>query len=104
MINPPHYYEAHVTIEPVFDERLDKFKELCAEFNFRVADLLMQKRKEDTPERSAKDQFCTGRSNDYTTLRYLVGRLARALRANDFIVTRWKIEAALLDSKYGDIL
>jgi hypothetical protein len=25
------YYESHITVEPVFDERLDRFSELCAE-------------------------------------------------------------------------
>lgn len=36
------YFEAHVTIEPVFErKRLDKLTEIARRHHFRVADLLM---------------------------------------------------------------
>lgn len=97
-----HYYEAHVTIEPVFEERLERFKTLCADYKFHVASLLMQKRKTDTPERSANDSFCTGRSTSYSDLEGRMLALVQLLRAQSFEVWRYKIESTMLDSRYDD--
>lgn len=43
------YYESHITVEPVFDERLDRFSELCDGRGFRPAKLMMKKRKRTHP-------------------------------------------------------
>jgi hypothetical protein len=40
----------------------------CKPYGFRVADLLLKKRKEDTEYRSSKDSFCTGRAGAYDAL------------------------------------
>ncbi len=95
----PLYYECHVTVEPIFDERLQQFQDICAKYNFRVAKLLMHKRKEDTPERSSKDAFCTGHSKCSFDLEIRMLRLMMDLHAAGFQVWRNKIEAILLDSK-----
>ena len=58
------YYEAHVTVEPVFDDALEEFKRIAAAYQFRVADLLMQKRAENTRV-EVRHVFCTGRATDY---------------------------------------
>lgn len=72
---------------------------LCAEQRFRVADLLMKKRQADTPERSQNDTFCTGRSQDVEELTSRMTQLVQALRQNGFQVWRYKLEAALIDTR-----
>lgn len=98
------YYECHITVEPVFGDRLDLMKQLCKSYQFRVADLLMQKRKVDTPERSRYDTFCTGRHKRYDVLHKQMELLMRDLTAWGFKVWRYKIEDAIIDSKYVDEL
>lgn len=97
MTPEPLYYEAHITVEPVFEERHARFVEVCRKYRFRVATLLMQKRKDDTPERSKDDSFCTGRDVMYDDLKGRTLDLVAALVRDGFKVWRYKIEAALLD-------
>lgn len=91
------YFECHVTVEPVFDERLDLLKEIVKPYRFHVADLLMRKRMADAPERSQFDTFCTGRSTDYEDLREAMISLVNTLEKCGFEVWRFKIENTLLD-------
>lgn len=97
-----HYYEAHVTVEPVFEERLNQFKVICHDYKFHVAVLLMQKRKGDTEERSKNDSFCTGRGISYTDIKKRMLALVDRLEKEGFKVWRYKIESTLLDSRYDD--
>ena len=97
-----HYYEAHITIEPVFEKDLEKFKEICKEFDFHVAELLMKKRKKDTGKRSTNDSFCTGRSISYSDIEMRMLELIEKLKKLSFKVWRYKIESTLLDSRYDD--
>jgi hypothetical protein len=97
-----HYYEAHVTVEPVFEDKLQTFKVICHDYKFRVANLLMQKRKEDTEERSKNDSFCTGRGISYTDIKKRMLALVERLEKEGFTVWRYKIESTLLDSRYDD--
>lgn len=101
-LSKPLYYEAHVTIEPVFDERLDKFVLLCKEHKFYVATLLMQKRKEDTEERSKYDSFCTSHGQDENELKQRMFSLLDTLKKESYQVWRYKIEIVPLDSRYND--
>jgi hypothetical protein len=98
------YYECHITVEPVFDDRLELMKELCKSYKFRVADLLMQKRKADSPARSMYDTFCTGRDKNFRVLESRMELLIRDLQLWNFKVWRYKIEDAIIDSKYKDNL
>lgn len=91
------YYESHITVEPVFGERLDLFKKLAKIFTFKVADLLMQKRNEDTPERSKFDTFCTARCKEYELIEQNTLNLVEILKEHGFQVWRYKIEDTLLD-------
>ncbi len=91
------YYESHITIEPVFDEKLNRFSELCLKYKFKAADLLLQKRKTDTPSRSSKDSFCTARGIDYEELKTRMENLATNLKKENYQVWRQKIEAVLYD-------
>ncbi len=99
-----HYYEAHVTIEPVLDEdRLILLKQICSQpqFGFRVAKFLMNKRPKDTPERSQDDSFCTARSVSYSDLKTRTTNLVLALRTAGFTVWRGKTESTVFDSRYN---
>lgn len=97
------YLEAHVTIEPVFDERRDEAVVIAQRFGFRLADLLMKKRAEDTEERSAKDTFMTGHSKSKADINRRTSDLVLALRAAQFKVWRYKVEDTLLDSRHSDV-
>ena len=96
------YFESHVTIEPVFENRLDLFKTICQKHRFRVADLLMQKRKNDKPERSKHDSFCTSRSKLFYQIKQDTINLVLELKENGFDVWRYKIEDTMMDSKIDD--
>lgn len=98
------YYEAHITIEPVFDERLVRAQEIAKFHKFRVADLLMKKREQDTEERSAKDTFMTGHSQYYPHLLSSARACVEDLKSAGFRVWRVKIEDTLLDTRSGDSL
>lgn len=99
------YYECHITIEPVMDPSdQDVLKAISSVRGFRIANLLMQKRKEDTPERSKYDTFLTGRGKTLEELQSRAFNLLMELKAAGFKVWRVKIEDTLLDTDYGDIL
>ena len=98
------YYEAHITIEPVFDERLEAARVLAEGFEFRVADLLMQKREEDTPERSKNDTFMTGHATSLNDIKARVSNLVAELKIEGFTVWRYKIEDTIMDSRAKDVL
>lgn len=90
-------FEAHVTIEPVFGERFDAFERLCRAYHFRPAELLLQKQRAATPERSTKDSFCTSHGQFYVPLLARTETLVNHLRYNGFRVWRYKIEGILID-------
>lgn len=98
------YFEAHITIEPVFGIYLTEIKEISSKFHFRVADLLMKKRPEDTETRSKHDTFMTTRHVDWGTIKTRTEKCVIALREKGFVVWRYKIENTLLDSKFKDEL
>lgn len=98
------YYECHVTIDPVFDERLEEAGRLAKSYGFRIASLLMQKRKDDTPERSKYDTFMTAHDKQFGPLMDRARQLAGALILAGFRVHRVKIEDTVFDTKHGDAL
>jgi hypothetical protein len=91
------YFEAHVTIEPVFGERLELFKTICRAHLFRPAELLMKKRQADTAKRSRYDTFCTARSGSYADIVERTTCVVGLLRKAGFTVWRFKIENTLID-------
>lgn len=97
------YYEAHVTIEPVFDDRLELFAAICKRHHFRVAELLLKKRSQDTEVRSSKDSFCAGRSKHFSVIANNTQAVVKDLIDAGFDVWRYKIEDTILDSKVDDI-
>ena len=97
------YLEAHVTIEPVFGEQLAAVGIIAKTCGFRVADLLMQKDRKATPERSDKDTFMTGHSKSRSDIETRTKDLVMRLQQCGIKVWRYKIEDTMLDSRYNDI-
>lgn len=97
------YLEAHITIEPIFDEDLERVKELLKDTPFKLADLFMQKSRSATPERSNKDTFMTAHSKGS---KHWFGvdlqKTVKLLQSNGIIVYRYKIEEILIDSRSKD--
>lgn len=96
------YYEAHITIEPVFDEQRETAAKIAEKFGFKLADLLMKKREEDTEQRSSKDTFMTGHSKSFEDIKVRTIGAVSMLELNKFKVWRYKIEDTLVDSKAFD--
>lgn len=96
----PRYYESHVTLEPVFGERLELAREISERHGFKVADLLMVKTALGPAARSDKDTFTTGRSKTFEDLHCRMSRLESDLSDNGFQVWRAKIEAVIFDQRY----
>jgi len=93
----PMYYESHITVSPLFGKDLDTFKNICAYWGFRVADLYMLKDRDVTPERSNKDTFCTGRHQDQELLHQNMMSIVSDSEDCGLKVWRYKIEAILTD-------
>lgn len=98
------YYEIHITIEPVFDEQLELIKKIANGYGFRVADLLMKKRKEDTEQRSSFDTFMTKHSKSLNDAIESIHLVCHELKCHDIQVWRYKIEDVIIDSRTQDIL
>ncbi len=97
------YYEAHITIEPVFDGERELAAGICKPYGFKLADLLMKKRSEDTEERSANDTFMTGHSKSYKDIAERTKECIIHLQKLGYKVWRYKIEDTLLDSRSEDV-
>lgn len=98
------YFEAHVTLEPVFDTRLERLKEIAKQYHFRVADLVMQKNAADAGTPHGKDSFCTSRSKEWRVIESRTRYFVNALMSEGFKVYRYKIENTLVDSKITDAM
>lgn len=96
------YYESHITIEPVDEDDREKIETIVNSCGFRLAKLLMQKRKVDTPERSKYDTFCTGHSTEEAKLIAHMIRCVKALQSAGYQVWRYKIECVTIDSRNED--
>lgn len=94
------YYESHITIEPVFDKDLEEVKKIAEKHTFRVADLFMLKRPNDTPERSKYDTFMSAKNDDYSVLFGCMHDAIKELKLNGFKVWRYKIEHIKIDVRY----
>ena len=90
-------YEVHITVEPVFGDDLNRFKEVSREFGFSVATLLMQKDRESTPERSDRDSFCSAKGEYLINLQTSAQSLIHELKSAGFKVWRYKVEEILID-------
>lgn len=99
-----YYYECHITIEPVFEDwgNIKIVEEIAIRNGFKLAKLLMQKRTEDTPERSKNDTFMTSHGKELLDLTYRMINCCKELQDAGFTVYRYKIEDIVLDSRIKD--
>lgn len=94
------YYEAHITIDPVLEDRdLERLKALAGQYHFRVAELLMRKGGHHT-----EDSFLTARSQDIDQILHWTECTVHSLQAHGFTVRRYKIEDTVMDSKINDLI
>ena len=93
-------YEAHITIEPVFGAELELIRALAKRHGFKVADLLMQKSRTETPLRSDKDSFMTTWGDDLRDLDIRITRMIADLTVAKVQVWRYKIEQTLRDVRF----
>lgn len=93
------YYEAHVTIDPVPEDKRLAVQTLADPFGCKLAKLLMQK-----GQPSNLDTFMTCHGKDLGQMESRVAGLVRRLQAVGLNVRRYKIEDTLMDSRNEDEL
>ena len=94
-------FEVHVTVEPFSnDEDIEYADNIAKSFGFRRAKLLMQKRPEDTPERSKFDTFFTGHYDSAEIAHNMMGNFISRMREANFKVWRGKIEHIIHDEHF----
>lgn len=92
------YFECHVTIDPVMPgPRRDFLTDIAAGFNFKLAKLLMDK-----GEESPKDSFLTAHSTSFADIKHSCVSIVKELQMSGFVVRRYKIEDAVIDSRNSD--
>jgi len=97
----PLYYECHITLDPVDEATLQTLKSICEGYKFKVAKLYLHKQ---STKPNMLDSFVTGRGVDYLELELRMVKLIQKLKDYGFVVRRYKIESALLDSRVKDHL
>lgn len=98
------YFEAHVTIDPVFDHERELVEKIAQPHGFRLAKLIMRKREADAERPAQDDTFMTGHGKRRVDIQYRTRMLVEQLRAAGFRVRRYKIEDTVLDSRTEDEL
>lgn len=98
------YFESHVTIEPIYDEKLEIASNIAKLHGFKIATLLMKKRAEDTETRSQYDTFMTAHSKSLSKMIIGITGLVEELQKQGFKVWRYKIEDIMMDSRTKDVL
>lgn len=96
------YYEAHITIDPVFDERRAEAERLASIHSFRLAKLIMRKHEADEERPAQDDTFMTGTDCYMNVLLDNMIRLITELKSYGFVVRRYKLEDIIVDSRKCD--
>lgn len=97
------YLEAHITIDPVFDEKREAVRLLAEVCGFKLAKLVMRKDVANEEEHR-DDAFLTGHGKELDALQSRMVHLVQSLRAEGVHVRRYKIENTLMDSRIFDKL
>lgn len=98
----PLYYECHITIEPVFEDRLIQLQEVASTHSFKVANLILRKSHSDPGIPAQDDTFCSAKSDNLETLRAQMLLMLENLMAFGYKILRYKIESIVIDSKKED--
>jgi len=101
-VNASLYYEAHVTIDPVFGEQRENAMLIAERHGFRLAELIMRKNLDDDAHMAKDDTFMTGRSRDLAYLTVNLQRLVKDMQDEGYSVRRYKIEDCIVDSQLMD--
>ena len=97
------YYEVHVTIDPIAEQRVKVLRSVADAFGYRLAKLIMRKEGgRDVPH--TDDMFLTTRGIEYEEVEENLTNFVRALQTANFKVRRYKIEDTLVDSAQQDTL
>lgn len=94
-----HYYEAHVTLDPVFGFQRDRADRIATECKFKLAKLFMVK-----GIAHDGDTFLTAHGKELWEIKARTEDVVHALRGAGFVVRRYKIEDTVLDSRIADEL
>lgn len=87
------YFEAHITIEPVYGERLNKLEDICDQLGWRISKFLTYTNIDEP------NAFISYRLDDMADIYENTISMYWALINNAFVVKRYKIEDILLDVK-----
>lgn len=98
------YYEAHITIDPVFDQARVEAGVIADRHGFQLAELIMRKSRRERERQHQDDTFMTARAKRWFDIRTRTRAAVNELLRCGYGVRRWKIEDTLLDSKAGDLL
>lgn len=98
------YYEAHVTIDPVFGEIRAHARQIATTYGFRLAKLIMRKHEADGETPAQDDTFMTGHAVESENIIARLKALVAHLHERGFKVRRYKIEDTILDSRSEDEL
>ena len=93
-----HYFEAHITIDPVEADDLE-VRVIAGSLGFRIAELLMKK----TLDPSKLDTFMTAKSKHFTDIDSRTKRAVSLLQSNGYNVRRYKIENILVDERLARV-
>lgn len=96
------YYEAHITIDPVFGARRLTAQDIASARAFRVAKLILRKDASANPEEHTDDTFMTGHSINFVDIMRRTKALCEDLKQSNFVVRRYKIEETVMDSRIED--
>lgn len=96
------YYEAHITIAPVFDELRERAAKTAEAYGFRLAKLIMRKKEADAEAPSRDDTFMTGHGIEFEDIERRTIGCVKAIQRHGFVVRRYKIEDTVLDSRSHD--
>lgn len=94
-----HYFEAHVTIDPVHGKDRCNVDDISRANHFKLAKLFMVKGVE-----ASEDTFITGHAIELDLLTLRLRSLVASLQASGYVVRRYKIEDTVLDSRIQDEL
>lgn len=90
------YYECHVTIDPVYDKKLEQVKVIAMHSEFKVAKFIMQK------DGGVEDTFMTAHDASLERIVKNLDKLLHELQ-DVVLVRRYKIEHIIFDTKLHGI-
>lgn len=95
------YYEAHITVEPLDAESFG-YSDFVDAIEQDHKNWRASKFEHDDVDNIADKWFLSAKSSHLDSMKWSVRTMLADLRSHGFVIERWKIEEAVLDSKHGD--